>query len=148
MIITKDFIEFFQSLKKNKVQYLVIGGYAVAFHGYPRYTKDIDIWVGVDKNNAKNLIKAINAFGFSSLSLKPNDFLDPNSIIQLGNPPNRIDLLCDLDGVEFNKCFKNKIEENIEGTIINFIDLSSLKKNKKATGRLQDLADLEQLKKK
>jgi len=145
MIINKDFKEFFQSLNNNKVKYLVIGGYAVAFHGYPRYTKDIDIWIGTEKTNAINLINALDEFGFSSLGLKPEDFLDPNNVVQLGNPPNRIDILCDLDGVEFDQCFNNRIIENIEGTPINFIDIINLKKNKKACGRLQDLADLEQL---
>ena len=145
MIINKDFKEFFQLLNKNKVKYLVIGGYAVAFHGYPRYTKDIDIWIGTNKNNAERLIMALNEFGFSSLSLKSDDFLDPKNVVQLGNPPNRIDLLCDLDGVDFEECFTNKIKETIEGATINFIDIHNLRKNKKASGRLQDLADLEQL---
>jgi hypothetical protein len=128
------------------VQYLVVGGYAVAFHGYPRYTKDIDIWIYSDKANAEKLLKALEDFGFGSLDLKVEDFLDPEQVVQLGYPPNRIDLITDLKGVEFEECFSAKIEVNIEGAKVNFIDLENLKKNKQATGRYQDLADLENLK--
>ncbi|HNW59362.1 MAG TPA: nucleotidyltransferase [bacterium] len=145
MLINQDFKEFLQLLNENKVQYLVIGGYAVAFHGHPRYTKDIDIWLLPETKNIKNLLQALEDFGFASLELKIDDFLDPDQIIQLGYPPNRIDLLTDLQGVNFKTCYDNKIEVEIEDTKINFIDLENLKKNKKATGRHQDLADLEKL---
>ena len=145
MILSQDFKEFLKSLNENNVKYLVIGGYAVAFHGHPRYTKDIDIWLSADKKNIENLLQALEDFGFASLALKVDDFLDPEQIIQLGYPPNRIDLLTALDGVDFITCYKNKIKVNIEGIFINFIDLENLKRNKKATGRYQDLADLENL---
>ena len=145
MLINQDFKEFLQLLNENKVQYLVIGGYAVAFHGHPRYTKNIDIWLLPETKNIKNLLQALEDFGFASLELKIDDFLDPDQIIQLGYPPNRIDLLTDLQGVDFKTCYDNKIEVEIEGIKINFIDLENLKKNKKATGRHQDLADLEKL---
>jgi len=145
MLINQDFKEFLQLLNENKVRYLVIGGYAVAFHGHPRYTKDIDIWLLPETKNIRNLLQALEDFGFASLELKIDDFLDPDQIIQLGYPPNRIDLLTDLKGVDFKTCYDNKIEAAIEGIKINFIDLENLKKNKKATGRHQDLADLEKL---
>lgn len=145
MVINKDFREFIQLLNEHKVRYLVIGGYAVAFHGYPRYTKDIDIWVWLDKENAEQLIKVLNDFGFGSLDLKAKDFLNPDQIVQLGYPPNRIDIVTEINGVEFETCYSSKIEVSIEGTLINFIDLDNLKKNKRATGRYQDLADLEHL---
>lgn len=145
MILNKDFKEFFESLNKNDVRYLVVGGYAVAFHGHPRYTKDVDIWIQMDEKNAKNLLAALDDFGFGSLNLKIKDFLTPEYIIQLGYPPNRIDLLTTIKGVDFQICYAEKIEAEIDGIKINFIDLSNLRQNKKATGRYQDLADLEHL---
>ena len=145
MVLTQDFREFFQSLNEHNVRYLVIGGYAVAFHGHPRYTEDIDVWIEADKTNAEKLIDALRAFGFGSLGLEAEDFLDPDDIIQLGYPPNRIDLLTALKGVDFDTCYASRIVVEIQDTSVNFIDLENLKKNKRATGRLQDLADLEQL---
>jgi len=146
MGLTQDFRAFFQSLNEHNVRYLVIGGYAVAFHGHPRYTKDIDVWIEADKTNAEKLIDALRAFGFGSLGLEAEDFLDPDEIIQLGYPPNRIDLLTALKGVDFDTCYASRIVVEIQDTSVNFIDLENLKKNKRATGRLQDLADLEHLK--
>lgn len=145
MVLNQDFREFIQLLNKNKVRYLVIGGYAVAFHGHPRYTKDIDFWIGPSEANTKKLIKALNEFGFGSLDLRAEDFQEPNTIVQLGYPPNRIDLITSPKDVDFKICWKNRIKIEIERTTINFIDLENLKKNKKATGRFQDLADLENL---
>jgi hypothetical protein len=144
-VLNQDFKEFIQSLNDNQVRYLVIGGYAVAFHGYPRYTKDIDIWVEMSQENATNLIKALEQFGFGSLNLQTSDFLDPDQVIQLGYPPSRIDLLTTPSGVTFETCFASRIEVPFEDLTVNFIDLENLKQNKKASGRLQDLADLENL---
>lgn len=145
MVLTQDFREFFQSLNDHNVRYLVIGGYAVAFHGHPRYTKDIDVWIEADQTNAEKLIDALRAFGFGSLGLEAEDFLDPDDVIQLGYPPNRIALLTALKGVDFDTCYASRIVVEIQDTSVHFIDLENLKKNKRATGRLQDLADLEQL---
>jgi hypothetical protein len=145
MVLNQDFREFIQLLNEHNVLYLVVGGYAVAFHGYPRNTKDIDIWIYLDKDNAEKLLKVLQDFGFSSLDLKVEDFLDPDQVIQLGYPPNRIDLLTDLKGVDFNNCYSSKVAVEIEGIRVNFIDLEHLKKNKRATGRHQDLADIENL---
>jgi hypothetical protein len=144
-VLNQDFKEFIQSLNDNQVRYLVIGGYAVAFHGYPRYTKDIDIWVEMSQENAANLIKALEQFGFGSLNLQVSDFLDPDQVIQLGYPPSRIDLLTTPSGVTFETCFASRVEVPFEDLTVNFIDLENLKQNKKASGRLQDLADLENL---
>jgi hypothetical protein len=110
------------------------------------YTRDIDIWVSPDKDNIENLLRALDDFGFASLELKIDDFIDPEQIVQLGYPPNRIDLLTDLAGVGFEACYRKKIKIDIEGVEIDFIDLENLRKNKKAAGRHQDLADLENLK--
>jgi len=145
MIINKDFREFIKLLNSNNVKYLVVGGYAVAFHGYPRYTKNMDIWIWINENNAKQLIKTLEEFGFSSLGLKKEDFLKPEYVIQLGYPPNRIDILTKISGLEFEKCYKSRIKTNMDGITIDFIDLENLKKNKKAIGRFKDLADLENL---
>ncbi len=140
-----DFKEFFQSLNDNQVRYLVVGGYAVAFHGYPRYTKDMDIWIELSHENAARMVKALDQFGFASLGLKQSDFLVADQIIQLGYPPNRIDLITSLAGVTFDECFDKRLRVEIERVEVNFIDLDNLRKNKRSTGRLQDLADLEKL---
>ncbi len=144
-MINKDFKEFIELLNKNDVKYLVVGGYALAFHGYPRFTKDIDFWVWVDEENAKNILKTIKEFGFSSLDIKQDDFLSPGYVVQLGQPPARIDLLTSVTGLEFEECYKSKVHTEILGSEIDFIDLENFKKNKKAVGRHQDLADLENL---
>ena len=145
MILNPDFKEFFQLLNENKVRYLVIGGFAVAFHGYPRFTKAIDIWLWLNPKNAELVIKTLADFGFQSLGLTENDFLESDTIIQLGYPPNRIDLIMTAAGVDFNDCYPSRVEEEIDEVIISFIDLDNLKKNKRAVGRLQDLADIENL---
>jgi hypothetical protein len=144
-VLNQDFKEFIQSLNDNAVRYLLVGGYAVALHGYPRYTKDLDIWVESTTENAARMIKALQLFGFGSLDLKESDFTTPDQVIQLGYPPNRIDLLTSLSGVEFSECYPSRVIEEIDGVLVSFIDLENLKKNKKATGRHQDLADVENL---
>jgi hypothetical protein len=144
-VLNQDFKEFIKSLNDNGVRYLVVGGYAVALHGYPRYTKDMDVWVEMTAENASNIIGALDQFGFGSLDLKEADFKVPDQIIQLGYPPRRIDLLTTLPGVEFSECFPLHVTVEIEDVSVNFIDIESLKKNKKASGRHQDLADLENL---
>ncbi len=144
-MLNQDFKEFIESLNANQVRYLVVGGYAVALHGYPRYTKDLDIWIESIPENAARLVLALDAFGFGSLGLQAQDFLEPDQIIQLGYPPNRVDLMTSVPGVQFDPCYDARVEVSIEGVNVNFIDLENLKKNKKASGRLQDLADLEKL---
>jgi hypothetical protein len=144
-MLNQDFKEFIQSLNDNQVRYLVVGGYAVALHGYPRYTKDIDIWVDMDAANAAHAVRALEQFGFGSLGLQAADFLVPDQIIQLGYPPSRIDLLTTVPGVDFASCYPLRVQVEMEGVNVSFIDLDNLKKSKKSSGRLQDLADLENL---
>ena len=144
-MLSKDFKEFLELLNENKVKYLVVGGYAVAFHGHPRYTRDIDVWIELSPDNANNILNALKEFGFGSLGLKPDDFLESDQIIQLGYPPNRIDILTSLKDLKFEDCYKTKVEVEIQGLHIDFIDIENLKKNKRATGRPQDLADAENL---
>ncbi len=144
-MLNQDFREFIQSLNANQVRYLVVGGYAVALHGYPRYTKDIDIWVEMTPQNATQIIQALQEFGFGSLGLKVRDFLEADTIVQLGYPPRRIDILTTLPGVDFVDCFEARNVVGFEGVQVNFINLDDLIKNKRAAGRAQDLADIENL---
>lgn len=144
-MLTRDFKEFIASLNAEAVRYLVVGGYAVALHGHPRYTKDLDVWIEREPANAARLIKALEHFGFGSLGLRAEDFLEADQVVQLGHPPYRIDILTSLSGVEFADCYAAKMRIVIDETDIDFIDMESLKVNKRATGRLQDLADVENL---
>jgi hypothetical protein len=146
MVLNKDFREFIELLNANGVEYLIVGGYAVGFHGHPRYTKDLDVWILVSHENASRVMKSLTQFGFGNVGLKKEDFLKLDEFVQLGYPPNRIDLVTSCDGVEFDTCYSSKVQIEIDGLKISFIDLQNLRKNKKATGRLQDLADLENLK--
>jgi hypothetical protein len=144
-MLNPDFKEFIRSLNDNGVRYLVIGAYAVALHGYPRYTKDLDVWIERDPENAAKLMRALVHFGFGSLDLTAEDFLEPEQIIQLGYPPNRIDLITSPPGINFERSYAARVEVVIDDVAVNFIDRENLKKTKKAAGRLQDLADLENL---
>lgn len=145
MILNQDFKEFIQLLNEHEVEYLVVGGYALAFHGYPRFTQDIDFWVWTNRDNVKKIIAVLKGFGFSSLNLNEEDFLDDENVIQLGYPPNRIDLITQIDGVDFKDAFLKKVVFEGDDTDVNFIGLDELIQNKKVSGRLQDLADLEVL---
>jgi len=144
-VLNQDFREFVGSLNASGVRYLVVGGYAVALHGHPRYTKDIDVWLEATPDNAARVIDALEAFGFASLGLTQADFLVPDQIIQLGFPPNRIDLLTSLSGVDFADSYPARVQVDIDGLPVDFIDLENLKKNKRAAARAQDIADLENL---
>ena len=145
MILNPDFKEFFQLLNENDVRYLIVGGYAVAYHGYPRYTKDIDVWISINPENAERVLKTLSDFGFKSLGLEVSDFLEEETVIQLGYAPNRIDLIMGVPGVDFDECYENRVVEEIDVVQLPFIDLENLKKAKRASGRLQDLADIENL---
>jgi hypothetical protein len=142
MVLNHDFKEFIELLNNNQVRYLVVGGYAVALHGHPRYTKDLDVWIDCTPENAERIVTALAEFGFGSLGLTVDDFLEAGQIVQLGYPPSRIDILLSLKGVEFEACYARKVVENGGETAVYFIDLSGLIANKKAVGRYQDLADV------
>lgn len=145
MVLNQDFKEFLQSLNDNNVRYLVIEGYALAFHGHPRYTKDLDIWIDLEETNALKVVQALQDFGFSSLELKPDDFMEPDTTIQLGYPPSRIDLLIGLRGASFAEAFSNRHQETLDGITVNVIDKTNLILLKREAGRPQDLADLDNL---
>ncbi len=144
-MLSRDFKEFIESLNANNVRYLVVGGYAVALHGYVRYTKDLDVWIEPKIQNANNVLNALTAFGFGSLDITADDFLEEGNILQIGYPPNRIDLITSLKALMFENCYPERVQVEIQGVLIDFIDIENLKTNKKATGRPQDLADLENL---
>lgn len=144
-MLSKDFKEFAELLNSNGVEYLIVGGYALAAYGHPRYTGDLDFWVGTDPGNAKRLLQALNQFGFGSLGISLADFTTPENVIQLGFPPRRIDLLTSIDGAEFADSFRRKMDVVMDGLTLHFISLNDFKVNKRATGRLQDRADLESL---
>jgi hypothetical protein len=144
-MLSKDFKDFVKLLIKNKVEYLIVGGYAVGVHGYPRFTGDLDIWLKPSVENAKLILACVNQFGFSSFNLSVNDFTKEGNVIQLGYPPLRIDLLTKIDGVEFDECFKNKLVVQIEELSVYFIGYQDLLKNKKESGRRRDLDDIDNL---
>ncbi|MBN8547236.1 MAG: nucleotidyltransferase [Ignavibacteria bacterium] len=145
MALTQDFKEFIQLLNEKSVKYLLVGGYAVGFYGNPRFTKDLDLWLECSNENAKKIEEVLKEFGFGSLGLSSKDFLDPEGIIQLGYPPARIDLIMGASGVNFEECFPKRETVLLDGVTVNLINLEDLKINKKASGRYQDLADLENL---
>ncbi|MBF0318483.1 MAG: hypothetical protein HQL01_01585 [Nitrospirae bacterium] len=140
-----DFREFVGLLIGKEVEYLIVGGYAVGFHGHPRYTGDLDIWIRATEENAEKMICVVDDFGFSSFGLRLEDFLTPGNIIQLGFPPVRIDILTTVDGVEFADCYQQRITTMDSGIELNIIGLECLKANKRAAGRPGDLADLANL---
>ncbi len=145
MGLHKDFKEFIGSLNTHKVKYLVVGGYAVAFHGHPRYTKHLDVWISRDLANLKKLISALDRFGVGSLGYSIKELSLPDTFIQIGVPPVRIDILNSLPGVRFTECYRRRKRKRIDGIEVSFIDLQSLIKNKAAVGRKRDLADIEDL---
>jgi len=145
MELTRDFKEFIRLLNKHKVRYLLLGGYAVAAHGYPRYTGDIDIWVDPTHGKAAIVLKVLKEFGFDSLQIDAEDLTKEDLVIQLGYPPNRIDLLTGASGLAFEECWKEKEEMHITGETIYVISLRHLKINKQKTDRDKDRDDLKNL---
>ena len=145
MELQKDLREFIELLNSHDVKYLIVGGYAVAYHGYPRTTGDIDFFVELSEENARKLTAVLDQFGFAGMGLTEKDFLDPGSIIQLGYPPNRIDLVTSISGVAFTSAWEHRVCDQREGLAMVFIDKQTLLANKKAAGRPKDLADLDAL---
>jgi Nucleotidyl transferase of unknown function (DUF2204) len=147
MVLDSNFKEFIALLNANGVKYLVVGGFAVAFHGYPRYTKDIDFWIWADPENADRMLKTLSDFGFGMIGVSKEDFLDTENIIQLGHEPNRIDLITQLEGMPFEACYAVRQEAAFEGVQINFIDIDNLIKSKQISGSQKDLLDASELEK-
>ncbi|MCK5059417.1 MAG: hypothetical protein KAT34_22395 [Candidatus Aminicenantes bacterium] len=147
MRVEKDFKEFIELLNKNKVKYLIVGGYAFAFYAEPRFTKDIDFFVEISETNAENIAKTLVDFGFESTAVKKDYFQIPGKIIQLGYSPMRIDIITSITGVALKDAWKNKKKGKYGDASCYFISKEDLKKNKKAAGRSKDIADLELLEK-
>jgi len=145
MAAQKDFEELLELLNSKRIKYLVVGGYALAFHGAPRYTGDIDIFVKPDTRNAALIISALKKFGFGSLDIKRSDFEKPGFIIQLGVPPVRVDLITSLTGVSWKESFSKKVRGKYGNVPVNYIGREQLIKNKSALARKKDLADIEAL---
>lgn len=137
---------FLRSLSVNSVKYLVVGGYAVGFHGHPRLTRDLDIWVGTDADNAEAMLGALNHYGIPYMFKET--FMTPNNVVQLGEPPDRIDILTSVSGVMFQEAYTHKKMLLVNDLEVNFIDFERLIKTKTGTGRARDAGDIEDLQRK
>lgn len=140
-----DFKEFLRSLNSHHVDYLLVDGYAVGYHGYPRATVDMDVWVKIDVENARRVVAAIEDFGFGSSKLTAEMFLEDDQIIRMGLPPMRIEVLTSISGVAFEQAHAERVDTTLDGIEVPVISLRHLKVNKSAAARAKDLADLEQL---
>lgn len=144
MILPAEFREFIELLNLKKVEYIIVGGYALAFHGKPRYTGDIDFWINRETSNLQRMLSALDAFGFGSLGITAESF-EEDSVVQLGYPPLRIDLLTGLTGLDWDEAFLASEIIKLDGVEVRMLDRASLIKNKTSIGRLKDLADIEDL---
>jgi hypothetical protein len=145
LLLPPDFKEFLKLLKEHDVHYLLIGGYAVGYHGYPRATEDLDIWVAIHPENAQKLVSVLKKIGFDDPALTPELFLEKPKNIHMGFPPMRLKITTSISGVEFDECYQSRIVDKLDGVEVNLIDLEHLKQNKKASGRTKDIADVENL---
>lgn len=144
-ILPDDFKEFLKLLNEKRVEYLLIGGYAVGYYGFVRSTADIDVWIAPNVENAERCLSAIREFGFATPGLNAESLLEPNNITRMGVPPFRIEVLTSISGVSFEECYAGRVADNLDGVEVSLISLEHLKRNKKASGRLKDLTDLEHL---
>lgn len=140
-----DFRDFLKLLNAHGVEYLLIGGYAVGYHGYPRATVDLDVWIDRTPGNAARVMTVLTAFGFSDPVLTTELFLKEDQIIRMGTPPFRIEMSTTISGVDFTTCYARRIDARIDDLPVRVIDLASLRRNKRASGRFKDLDDLENL---
>jgi hypothetical protein len=147
MKLTRDLKEFIELLNAHRVEYLLIGGWAFGFHATPRYTGDIDFFLKCDAENGKRLRQVLSEFGFADLPGLEESFLQPDRILQFGIPPNRIDILTQIDGVSFAQAWESHIEGELEGLRLPLISRECLIQNKLAAGRAKDMADVEALRK-
>ncbi len=145
MILNKNFREFIELLEKHHVEYLVVGGYAVGFHGFPRYTGDLDFFVALSEKNAAALVSVFAEFGFADIGLKESDFLEPETVVEIGREPLKIQVLTGIDGVQFDACYKGKVVFESDNLKIPFISMPDLIANKTASPRGKDKIDLDEL---
>jgi len=140
-----DLREFIGLLSSHKVDSLIVGGHAVAFHGHPRFTGDIDFLIRTTPSNARRVLDVLNAFGFGTLGITESDLLEPGRIVQLGHPPNRIDILTSISGVDFDAAWEGRVQTVMDDQPVNLLGWNELLQNKQASGRQKDLADIEKL---
>ena len=140
-----DFKDFLRQLTSHNVRYLLVGGYAVGYHGYPRATGDMDIWIEMSESNSKKVASAFHDFGMPDEATSEDLFLEKNKVIRIGVPPVRLEVITSASGVDFNECYLNREVVEIDGIPINLISLQDLKKNKRAAGRHKDMEDMEHL---
>ena len=145
MKLQKDLREFIESFNSRAVEYLVVGAHAVAFHGHPRFTGDLDFLVRPTRDNASRIMESLHAFGFSDLEVTVDDFLRPDLVLQLGRAPNRIDLLTSITGVSIDEAWNGRVAGELDGLPVFFLGRDALLRNKEATGRDQDIADARKL---
>lgn len=141
MQLSKDLREFIELLNANGVEFLVVGGFAVAWHGHPRFTADIDFLIRPDPANAGLVVKTLRDFGFGSIGIAPDDLCEPDQILQLGVKPNRIDLITSVAGLSFEEAWESRVKGTLDSLPVFFIGREALIRNKEAAGRPQDLAD-------
>src|SRR5438477_3014421 len=140
-----DFRDFLKLLNSHRVEYLLVGGYAVCYHGYYRNTADIDFWIAVHPENAAKMVQLIREFGFETPQLHEQLFLQKGRMIRMGIEPTRIEILTEISGCEFAHCYPARVEASLDGIPVKLISLADLIKNKRKTGRLKDLDDVEKL---
>ena len=145
MRLEQDLREFVELLNSRNVEYIVVGAHALAFHGHPRYTGDLDLLVRPSLENARRVVEVLAAFGFGSFGLSEGDFAEQDRIVQLGYPPNRIDLLTSISGVTFDEAWQTREPSTLDGIPVSFIGRQAFVRNKTASGRLKDAADVEAL---
>lgn len=143
--LNQDFLEFIGLLAEENVEYLIVGGYAVGVHGFPRYTGDIDFFVAVHPANAARLVRVFQRFGFAELGLAEADFLEKDFVIEIGREPRKIQVLTGIDGVRFEECYRNRLEVDHQGAVLPFIGKEELIRNKAASNRPKDQIDLGEL---
>lgn len=145
MDVPNDFKELLALLNAHKVEYLVVGAFAMAHHGAPRFTGDLDILIKPEEENARRILACLDAFGFASLGLSISDFTQPEQVVQLGVAPVRVDFITTLTGVSWQEAIDSKMEGLLAGVPVYFLGKEVIRKNKKALGRHKDMADLEAL---
>ena len=146
-MLNKHFREFIELLEKHKVRYLLVGGYAVGYHGFPRYTGGLDVFIGISHKNSERIMEVFSEFGFSDLGIGPNDLMEEEIVVEIGREPLKIQILTGIDGVNFEECYKNKVLFDAgNGLSIPFIAFKDLLKNKSASPRAKDKIDFAELK--
>lgn len=144
-LLPEDFREFLKLCNRKKLKYLLIGGYAVNAYGYHRSTADMDIWIELSEKNARRMVQVLIEFGFEVPELSADLFLELGKMIRMGVPPMRLEIHNEISGVSFAACYRNRIRKRIDGINVDLISLDDLKTNKKASARLKDLNDVENL---